>query len=236
MDGDMQDKAHVMKVRFGRRVFLGILGAGAFALALGRQVSSLVGERFSSGGSADDVNGFFRYYNVSGTPQIAPQEWRLTVDGLVENPTTWDLEQFKSLPGHSQRTNFECVTGWVVKNVPWRGVRIETILDIVKPRPQARFITFYSAESPYKDSLSLPQAREKGVMLAYEMKREPLTQEQGWPLRLLSPPMYGYKSVKWLVRMEFTEEQAIGYWEQEGYPVDAYLGTPAPFFPGITGG
>lgn len=227
----MQDIAHVKRVRFGRRVFLGILGAGVVALAVGRQVSSRVSERLSGGEMTGYDNAFFRYYNVSGVPDIKLSGWGLTVDGLVEKPTTLNLEKLMAIPTQSQRRNFECVTGWVVKNVTWKGIRLKTIFDLVKPKPGANFITFYSAETPYFDSLSLSQALENGVILAYEMNGQPLSREQGWPLRLLVPPMYGYKSVKWLARMEFTEQQTIGYWEKAGYPVDAYLGAQVPIFP-----
>ena len=230
MRSNSPDRAHTEKIRFGRRVFIGLIGAGTLALLFGRQAASNLSHRFSRN-TSPEAEGFFRFYNISGIPDINLSEWSLTVDGLVEKPMTLNFDQFIALPGQSQRKDFACVTGWVVKNVAWKGIRLKTIFDLVKPKPQAGFITFHSAETPYFDSLSVSQALENGVMLAYEMNGQPLSQEQGWPLRLLVPPMYGYKSVKWMVRMEFTEQPAIGYWEKAGYPVDAYLGAQVPIFP-----
>ena len=230
MRSNSPDKAHTEKIRFGRRVFIGLMGAGALALLFGRQAASSLSQRFFRKTNPEE-EGFFRFYNINGIPDIKLPDWNLTVDGLVEKPITINLEQLKALPGQSQRKNFVCVTGWAVKNVGWKGINLKTVIDLVKPKPQARFITFHSAELPYFDSLSVSQAVENGVILAYEMNGQPLSPEQGWPLRLLVPPMYGYKSVKWLVRMEFTEQPAIGFWEKAGYPTDAYLGSPIPFLP-----
>src|SRR2546423_771369 len=96
----------------------------------------------------------------------------------------------------------------------------------VGARPAARFINFYSADGVYSESLSLPgQAFQPDVMLGYHLNRRPLVREQGAPLRLVVPEMYGYKYAKWINRVEFSERQEIGYWEHNGYTVDAYLGT-----------
>ena len=78
----------------------------------------------------------------------------------------------------------------------------------------------------YADLLSLPgQAFQPDVMLGYHLNRRPLVREQGAPLRLVVPEMYGYKYAKWINRVEFSDRQEIGYWEHNGYTVDAYLGT-----------
>jgi DMSO/TMAO reductase YedYZ molybdopterin-dependent catalytic subunit len=85
-------------------------------------------------------------------------------------------------------------------------------------------LRFVSAEVPYDDSLTLEQALLPDVMLAYEMDGGPLRREHGAPVRLVIPDMYGYKSVKWLNQIEFRRDATYGYWEQNGYDVDAWLG------------
>ncbi len=85
-------------------------------------------------------------------------------------------------------------------------------------------LRFVSAEQPYEDSLTLQQALLPDVMLAYEMDGQPLRREHGAPVRLVIPDMYGYKSVKWVNRIELRTSAPTGYWEQHGYDVDAWLG------------
>ena len=85
-------------------------------------------------------------------------------------------------------------------------------------------LRFVSAEVPYQDSLTLEQALLPDVMLAYEMDGKPLSRPHGAPVRLVMPEMYGYKSVKWVNRIELGTTMQLGYWEQNGYDVDAWLG------------
>ena len=85
-------------------------------------------------------------------------------------------------------------------------------------------LRFVSAEVPYEDSLTLKQALLPDVMLAYEMDGKPLSRPHGAPVRLVMPQMYGYKSVKWVNRIELGKTLEPGYWEQNGYDVDAWLG------------
>ena len=122
--------------------------------------------------------------------------------------------------------DYQCVTGWKVYHVHWQGVSLKTLARIAGARPAARFINFYSADGVYSESLRLPgQAFQPDVMLGYHLNGRPLVREQGAPLRLVVPEMYGYKYAKWINRVEFSDRQEIGYWEQNGYTVDAYLGT-----------
>ena len=102
--------------------------------------------------------------------------------------------------------------------------RFRDLLGHVKPLPQARALRFVSAERPYEDSLTLPQALGSDAMLAFGMDHQPLTRAHGAPARAVIPQMYGYKGVKWLDRIELVDVQPEGYWERLGYDQDAWVG------------
>ncbi|HTZ06584.1 MAG TPA: molybdopterin-dependent oxidoreductase [Gaiellaceae bacterium] len=170
-------------------------------------------------------SGGWRIYTVSGSmPVFDPATWKLSVGGLVEQPTTFDYEQLRSLPRANQVSTFHCVTGWTVQNVHWGGVRIKDVLAAARPFPDAQALEFTSMELPYIDYLTLDQAALPDVLLAYEMNGKPLPREHGAPVRLIIPDMYGYKSVKWLSRIDLVPAASAGYWEALGYDRDAWVG------------
>jgi DMSO/TMAO reductase YedYZ molybdopterin-dependent catalytic subunit len=128
------------------------------------------------------------------------------------------------MPRADQVSSFHCVTGWVVNNVRWGGVRIADVLEAAGAKKDAKALRFVSAEQPYEDSLTLDQALLPDVMLAYELDGRPLSRPHGAPARVVIPEMYGYKGVKWLTRMELVAKQPRGYWEQHGYDQNAWVG------------
>ncbi|OBS10195.1 molybdopterin-dependent oxidoreductase [Acidihalobacter prosperus] len=169
---------------------------------------------------------FPEHYSYTGIyPEIDPVGFRLSIGGLVEHPVTMRLEEIRALDPVMIRSNFHCVTGWSVPDVPWDGIAVEALMAHAGVLPQARYLAFYSADGVYVDCLSLQQARVRGVMLAYGIAGEPLPGRGGFPLRLVVPGMYGYKSVKWVDRVVATAEPVTGTWERQGYPADAYLGS-----------
>ncbi|MHB1682990.1 MAG: molybdopterin-dependent oxidoreductase [Bacilli bacterium] len=175
-------------------------------------------------GLSKGIPQFPEYYTVTGSyPAISAADYRLTIDGLVDNPQTLTLAQCRRLPRNSVLRNFQCVTGWVVPNLVWTGVPLKHLASLAKARPEARYITFYSADGVYTDSLSIEQAALSDVMLVYEINEQPLPIQQGYPLRLIVPEMFGYKSVKWVNRISFTDRREIGYWEHYGYAANANL-------------
>jgi len=134
-------------------------------------------------------------------------DWRLRVYGLVENPTDFSLDELKTLPYHEQITQHFCIQGWsgVAK---WGGVRMQTIMDIVKPLPQAKWVAFYSLGSgadggTYYDVHDIKQMSNHLTMLAYDMNDAPLTYGHGAPLRLRNELQHGFMHVKWLKGIEF---------------------------------
>jgi DMSO/TMAO reductase YedYZ molybdopterin-dependent catalytic subunit len=214
--------------RYGRGVFLVTVLGGVSSLAWGKSVwghfSSAVSPVASSLAPFLPTGGW-RIYTVSGSmPTFDRATWRLKVGGLVEKPVSLSYDELLALPKVHQISTFHCVTGWTVKNVHWGGVRLTDLFDRANPLPEAGALQFVSAEKPYIDYLTMPQALLHDVMLAYEMDEKPLPRDHGAPLRLIIPEMYGYKNVKWLNEINLVGNAGSGYWEQLGYDQDAWVG------------
>jgi DMSO/TMAO reductase YedYZ molybdopterin-dependent catalytic subunit len=216
--------------RVGRAGFVGVLGAGVATLFYGDAISRVLGKVTNPLSSATGVadllpSGGWRIYTVASTmPKFDPATWRLSVGGLGKHPFELSYAELRALPKVEQLSNFHCVTGWEVKNVRWGGVRLQHLLTRVAPLPQAHSLHFVSAEKPYDDFLTLDQATLPDVLLAYEMNGKPLPREHGAPVRLVIPDMYGYKNVKWVERIDLVAKSGQGYWEQDGYDNDAWVG------------
>lgn len=209
--------------RYGRRAFLGIVGAGLGALILAEPLQRVVG-------SLDPVEraftrGRWRIYNVaSPMPVFEPERWRLRIDGLVARPVELRYEELRRLATAKHVADFHCVTGWSVRDVRWRGALVSDLLALAGPSERAGAAVFHSMEPPYFDSLTLEQTALPGVMLALDLDDEPLTRPHGAPARLVVPQMYGYKGVKWVERIELVEKPVAGFWEQRGWDWDAWVG------------
>jgi DMSO/TMAO reductase YedYZ molybdopterin-dependent catalytic subunit len=162
----------------------------------------------------------FLIRSIENTQHVDLKSWRLKIEGLVEKPIALRFDEIESLPKKIQVKNFICVEGWGLDEQKWEGVHLKEIFSKVKIRPKAKFVSFYATGGQYKDSLSIQEAIESETMLAYRLNSKGLLPENGFPLRLVIPRMYGYKGVKWVERIVFTEEQEIGYWEQRGYSTD----------------
>jgi len=216
--------------RLGRAGFLGLVGAGVATLFYGKAVSRVTSRVTNPISDATGLTRIipssgWRIYTVADSmPTFDPATWRLRIDGLVRRPLELTYSDLLALPKAEQVSTFHCVTGWVVDNVHWGGVRFHHVLARAGVLPGARALHFVSAEKPYDDYLDLRQVGLRDVMLAYEMDGKPLPQEHGAPVRVVIPEMYGYKNVKWVERITAVARPGSGYWEQRGYDVNAWVG------------
>jgi DMSO/TMAO reductase YedYZ molybdopterin-dependent catalytic subunit len=216
--------------RLGRAAFIGVVGAGVATLFYGKAISgvtSRVTNPLSDATGLDRIvpSSGWRIYTVADSmPTFDPTTWRLRIGGLVRRPVELTYTDLLALPKAQQVSTFHCVTGWVVPNVHWGGVRFHDLLARAGPLPAARAVQFVSAEKPYDDYLDLRQTALRDVMLAYELDGRPLSQEHGAPARVVIPEMYGYKNVKWVEQITLLARAGSGYWEQRGYDVNAWVG------------
>ncbi|WP_379135402.1 molybdopterin-dependent oxidoreductase [Paenibacillus sp. sgz500958] len=172
------------------------------------------------GGGAD---GHFRVYTVTDIPSFDNSNWSFTVDGLVDKKFSWNWEQFVQLQREVQVSDFHCVTGWSVYKNTWEGIPLAKLLGMAGVQNQATTVKLYSGDGVYTDSLTIEQALMEDIMVAVMHDGKPITNQLGGPVRLVVPQMYAYKSVKWLNRIELIEGDHIGYWEERGYDIDAWL-------------
>lgn len=213
----------------GRRVVIGMVGLGALGVVFGKDIEPLAGSVAPGGGSGlrSLVPGasHFRIYSVTGGfPRVEPSAYRLDVDGLVRHAGSYNLAELRAMPATELVDTFQCVTGWGVPSVHWRGVALSYLLDLARPDSSAIALSFASYDGVYTESLTIEEARLPGVMVAYEMLGEPVSRAHGGPGRLYVPPMYGYKSIKWLRRVRVVDQVVPGYWEHYGYSIDAWIG------------
>ena len=147
--------------------------------------------------------------------------WQLTVDGLVQNPLTLTFADLLKMNTVRQETDFHCVTGWSVYDVPWVGVSIKALLDLVTPLDTATHVTYHCQGDIYTESSTLAEALEPKSIMAYGVGENTLPLEHGFPLRLIIPRKLGYKNAKYVYRIELTDMPHSGYWEERGYPIEA---------------
>jgi DMSO/TMAO reductase YedYZ molybdopterin-dependent catalytic subunit len=155
------------------------------------------------------------------------RDYRLRIEGLVENPVSLSYDELRALPKHESITQHYCIQGWsgVAK---WGGVRMSDILALVRPLPSARWVAFYSfadgaggpEEGRYYSCHKIAHMREPTCLLAYEMNGEPLNESHGAPLRLRNEREIGFKQVKWIEAIEFVESFAHLGFGQGGYNED----------------
>ena len=172
------------------------------------------------GGGAE---GTFRIYTVTPIPKFDQATWSFAVDGLVDRPLAWDWASFAKLARKAQASDFHCVTGWSVYHATWEGIPLKEFLALAGVRPEAKYVKFYSGDGAYTDALSLEQAGMDDAMVAALLDGKPIPEDLGGPVRLIVPRMYAYKSVKWLQRIELIDREHIGYWQERGYEVDAWV-------------
>jgi DMSO/TMAO reductase YedYZ molybdopterin-dependent catalytic subunit len=160
-------------------------------------------------------------------------DYRLQVGGLVAKPVELTLAQLRALPSRTQITRHDCVEGWSCIG-KWKGVQLGRILEMVEPKPEAKFVVFRcfdSMEGPsldgrdsrYYESIDLDDAHHAQTILAYELNDKPLPVTNGAPLRCRVERQLGYKQAKYVRSIELVTSFAAirggkgGYWEDEGY-------------------
>jgi DMSO/TMAO reductase YedYZ molybdopterin-dependent catalytic subunit len=204
-----------------------MVAAGAAGIVFGARVQDVVGNALGSGlGGLLPGGDRFRFYTITNSfPYIPRSKYRLQVTGLVDRPLDLTLDDIESMPKTRLVKDFQCVTGWRVPDVHWEGVKLSDVLDAAGVQAGAAALAFDRNDALDTESLTLDQARRPDVIVAYRMLGAPVTTEHGGPVRLYVAPMYGYKSLKWLSAIRVVKEAAPGFWEQNGYSIDAWIGS-----------
>jgi DMSO/TMAO reductase YedYZ molybdopterin-dependent catalytic subunit len=153
-------------------------------------------------------------------PQTDLSTWDFRVYGEVENPVTLSWDEFTALQSREITTDIHCVTRWSRFDTSFKGVHWSELAKLVRPKPSARFVVGH-AEQDFTVNVPLSALEEPDALLAYAADGEPLTPEHGWPLRLVIPKRYFWKSAKWLRGLELLPHDEPGFWERLGYHNEA---------------
>ncbi len=174
----------------------------------------------------------FPVLTYGSTPKVDLDTWKFRVFGLVEQEVELTWDQFTKLTWTTITADFHCVTQWSSLDNTWEGVTFPDLMTLAQPKPEAKFVMAHCFGG-YTTNLPLEVAMEEGL-LAHKQDGEPLGEGHGWPLRLIIPSRYGWKSAKWLNGIELIAEDAPGFWEQRGYNNNADPWKEERFWPELT--
>src|SRR5919201_429537 len=153
-------------------------------------------------------------------PEVDLATWDFAVFGEVENPIRLSWEEFGRLPKTEVTEDIHCVTRWSRFDTTFEGVHWSEIAKLVTPRPSSRYAIAH-AEQGFTSNVPLASLQDEKALLATGADGAPLTPEHGWPLRLVVPGKYFWKSAKWLRALELRSSDQPGFWERYGYHNDA---------------
>ena len=154
--------------------------------------------------------------HAGSVPAVDLATWDLRVWGEVGNNATFTWEQLLALPSVEITRDIHCVTRWSRFDTTFRGVAWSEIAKLVEPKPSARFVVAH-AEQGFTANIPIEALEDAGSLIAYEAEGEPLTPDHGWPVRLVIPSKYFWKSAKWLRGIELLDHDEPGFWEKYGY-------------------
>jgi DMSO/TMAO reductase YedYZ molybdopterin-dependent catalytic subunit len=162
----------------------------------------------------------FPVLHYGSVPRTDLATWDFRVWGEVDSPFTLTWDQFKALPRKTVETDIHCVTRWTRLDTVWEGVPIQAILETAQLKRRATFVLAH-CEQGYTANVPLAVLDDQDVILADTFDGQPLEPEHGYPLRLLIPKRYFWKSAKWIRGLEFLTHDQLGFWERYGYNNDA---------------
>lgn len=161
----------------------------------------------------------FPVLHYGPVPKVDLSQWDFRLFGLVEKPVRLTWEELRALPATEVRCDIHCVTRWSKLDTVWEGVKVKEVLKLVTLRPEATHVMAH-CEYGFTTNLSLEVITDDDVILAWSYEGKPLEPEHGYPLRLLVPKRYFWKSAKWIRGLEFMAGDRPGFWEQNGYHME----------------
>ena len=158
--------------------------------------------------------------HAGDVPKVDLATWTLEISGEVEEPLSLTYEQLTALPATEVTTDIHCVTRWSRFDAQFKGVHWSELAKLCRPKPSARFAIAH-AEQGFTANVPLAAIEDESALVVYEADGAPLTPDHGWPVRLVVPSKYFWKSAKWLRGIELSAVDKPGFWERYGYHNDA---------------
>ncbi len=163
-----------------------------------------------------DVGADWPVLTAEVTPNLRPERWSMTVDGLVEEPQVWSWDEMHALPQSDYHGPIHCVTTWSKFDTTFGGVSVDLLLGAARPSPEATHVLATSTTG-YTTNLPLEHLRGGRAWVVWSFSGRPLHPEHGGPVRLLVPHLYFWKSAKWVTRLTLLDHDEQGFWERNGY-------------------
>lgn len=167
--------------------------------------------------------------SISGPPEVDINDWELMIEGLVDNPVRLNYGDIKAMPQESVYATLETISnpanGPLIGNAVWTGVSFSHIMELVGYQDSALEVIFFCLDG-YSTSITIDEALDEGVILAYKMNGRELAPVHGYPVRMVIPSKYGMKWAKWINQMEFVDYDYKGFWESRGW--SDYAGRDRP--------
>ena len=152
-------------------------------------------------------------------PKVDLATWSLSVRGEVERPFSLTWDELHALPQAEVTADIHCVTRWSKLDTTWTGVRVRDLLERAQVKPEGRYLMAHS-DGGYTTNVPLEALMADDVLVAHSYGGKPLDKDHGWPLRLLVPSRYFWKSAKFLRKLEIMSADRMGFWELNGYHND----------------
>jgi DMSO/TMAO reductase YedYZ molybdopterin-dependent catalytic subunit len=156
--------------------------------------------------------------HYGGIPKFDRESWRFQIVGLVEEEVSLTYDQFKALPNTTIHCDIHCVTHWSKFDNDFTGIKFTDLMELVKPLPAAKHVMVHSYGG-YTTNVSLQELLDDDVLIAWAHNGKDLTPEHGFPLRLVVPKLYFWKSAKWVRGLQFIDREKPGFWETYGYHI-----------------
>ena len=158
----------------------------------------------------------FPVLHAGVVPDVDLTTWDFSVDGLVGSEKTWTWDEFRSLPTQQLTADIHCVTKWSKLDTLWKGVSVRGVWEMIDASPSATHV-LVNAYHGFTANLPVDDFLRDGNVFAYEFGGDALKPEHGYPLRLVVPHLYFWKSVKWVRGFSVLEADQPGFWERNGY-------------------
>ncbi len=163
---------------------------------------------------------FYRIDINSVVPTLNADNWNLTVKGLVDKSLQINYQEIKSMNSVEEFATLTCISnkigGNLVNTALWKGVRLRDILSRAGVQPNVKYIVFRCSDG-YDVGIPLENGMMDGTVLAYDMNNSPLTNEHGFPLRVIVPGFYGMMNPKWITEIELVDKTYEGFWQRKGW-------------------
>ena len=156
--------------------------------------------------------------DAAGAPEVNLETWKISLEGLVNQPRAWNWQEFQALPRVKVFADFHCVTRWSRLGNVWEGVSIRTLVELAGGvSADAKFVLIYGYDYGWTTNVPLEHFLAEDALVAFSHDGAPLSVEHGGPARLIIPQLYAWKSAKWVAGVEVLSKDKAGFWERNGY-------------------